>query len=200
LNNEFLQKRLSHWESGQACQPSRHLWGIKIHMAFKFCPICGELLSLADNFLASQKCSACGVTHYHNSKPCVGALIVKDGKVLLTKRGVEPFRGYWDLPGGYLEAGEHPVDGMVREMQEELGIKVHSKELLGIYLDRYGSEQDAAHTMNLYYVAELVAGDPRAADDVSEFGWFGMDELPEQMAFNHEKKVLMDLKKRIGIG
>lgn len=60
---------------------------------------------------APVKCGVCGKWHYHNSKPCAGALVVRDGKVLLAQRGVEPFKGYWDIPGGFLEAGEHPEHG-----------------------------------------------------------------------------------------
>ena len=76
------------------CLPSSVLRHVV--MAFNFCPNCGAKLdSTADPF-AAQTCGSCGRTHYHNSKPCGGALIVKDGKVLLVKRAVEPFRDYWD--------------------------------------------------------------------------------------------------------
>jgi len=60
-------------------------------MSFNYCPNCGTKLAVEKNLFASQHCGSCGRTHYHNSKPCAGALIVKDGRVLLVKRGVEPF-------------------------------------------------------------------------------------------------------------
>jgi len=50
--------------------------------------------------------------------------VVKGGRLLLVKRGVEPYKGCWDIPGGFLEAGEHPEDGAVREGQEETGLKL----------------------------------------------------------------------------
>lgn len=75
---------------------------------FKFCPECGHSLSME---ASPQVCTNCGATHWQHSHPCAGALVVRDGKVLLVRRGVEPFLGQWDLPGGFLEAGEHPRDG-----------------------------------------------------------------------------------------
>src|SRR5713226_5795496 len=62
--------------------------------AYAFCPTCGSPLGHdGANAAAPQKCFCCGTTHYHNSKPCAGALIVEDGQVLLAERGIEPFRG-----------------------------------------------------------------------------------------------------------
>ena len=93
-------------------------------MRYKFCSNCGNELPITNNNFAAQSCARCGRTLYHNSKPCAGALIVRDGCVLLVKRAVEPFKDYWDLPGGFLEAGEHPRDGMLREVREETGLDV----------------------------------------------------------------------------
>ncbi len=90
-------------------------------MRFNFCPDCGAKLDTSTEPFASQTCTHCRRTHYHNSKPCAGALIVRDGCVLLVKRAVEPFKDYWDIPGGFLEAGEHPQDGMRCEVKEETG-------------------------------------------------------------------------------
>lgn len=170
-------------------------------MAFNFCPNCGAKLDLTGDMFAAQACSRCGRTHYHNSKPCAGALIVQDGRVLLVKRGVEPFKGYWDIPGGFLEAGEHPLDGMLREVREELGLEVRVKQLLGVYVDRYAIENgNEIFTLNHYYIVEPVSSELRAADDVSEFRWFALNELTEQMAFEHEQVVLDDLRKKFGRG
>lgn len=169
-------------------------------MAFNFCPNCGAKLDFVSDQFAAQTCRGCGRTHYHNSKPCAGVLIVKDGRVLLVKRGVEPFKGYWDLPGGFLEPGEHPLDGMVREVREELGLEVIMKEFLGAYMDRYAIESShEIFTLNHYYIVEPVSGRLCAADDVSEFDWFAMDALPdaEEIAFEHERCVLRDLMERM---
>jgi 8-oxo-dGTP diphosphatase len=163
-------------------------------MRYKFCSNCGNELPITNNHFAAQSCARCGRTLYHNSKPCAGALIVRDGCVLLVKRAVEPFKDYWDLPGGFLEAGEHPRDGMLREVREETGLDVRVRELLGVYIDRYDNNGDEIFTLNHYYVVEPSGGALRAADDVNAFGWFALDALPDAIAFEHPHVVLRDLR------
>ena len=76
---------------------------------------------------------------YASSKATVGALCIDDeGRVLLARRGAEPFRGRWDLPGGFLDEGEHPLDGVRREFREEGGVDVEPLEFLGVWIDEYG--------------------------------------------------------------
>ncbi len=164
-------------------------------MTFNYCPNCGAKLASVEDQFAPQTCRHCGRTHYHNSKPCAGALIVRDGCVLLVKRAVEPFKDYWDIPGGFLEPGEHPLDGMLREVREETGLAVRVKELLGIYIDRYAREGEEIFTLNHYYIVEPSAGELCAADDVDEFRWFLLEALPEKIAFEHARAVLRDLVK-----
>jgi len=122
-------------------------------------------------------------------------LIVQDKHVLLVRRGIEPFRGYWDIPGGFLVPGEHPRNGMPREVREETGLEVRVVRFLGVYMDRYGNGGDSEYTLNHYYVVEPIGGTPRAADDAVELRWFAFDEIPvDQVAFAHEREALRDLR------
>jgi 8-oxo-dGTP diphosphatase len=131
---------------------------------------------------------------YRNSKPCGEALVVRaDGRVMLTRRAFEPRAGWWDLPGGFLEPGEHPEEGVVRELREETGLEVRPRRLIGIYMDVYGAEGDA--TMSVTYECEVVGGVERAADDVAEIGWFGPEELPP-VAFEHGERVIADWRRQ----
>jgi 8-oxo-dGTP diphosphatase len=112
-----------------------------------------------------------------------------EGRVLLARRAGEVFQGYWDLPGGFLEEGEHPLDALRRELREETGLEVEPESFLGIWMDRYGDAEDAHATLNLYWTARVVAGEAEAAeaaDDVSELRWFEPDSLPpaEETAFH----------------
>ncbi len=159
---------------------------------YNFCSSCGAPLAQEKPFQA-QHCAMCGAWHYHNSKPCAGALVIQDKKVLLAQRAIEPFKGFWDIPGGFLEAGEHPEHGAKREVLEETGLEIRLNGLLGIYIDTYGA--DGVYTLTFYYLAEIVSGTLRAADDVAKLEWFALDELPNEFAFEHEYRVMEDLKK-----
>ncbi|HMA34170.1 MAG TPA: NUDIX domain-containing protein [Chloroflexia bacterium] len=146
---------------------------------------CGAPLALLEQGVheAQWTCTnpSCGRVHYRNAKPCAGALIEQDGAVLLVRRNIEPFSGYWDIPGGYLQEWEHPADGARREVQEETGLEVELTRLLGIFVDSYGSE--GSNTFNVYYRARPVGGHLQPADDAAEARWFPPDSLPANIAF-----------------
>lgn len=117
---------------------------------------------------------------------------MQNGRVLLARRGVEPFKGYWDVPGGFLEAGEHPEDGAIRELREETGLNIRLNGLLGMYMDRYGAE--GAWTINIYYLAEVIDGTLCVMDDVAALEWFAPEDLPTEFAFGHQQQVMTDLR------
>jgi ADP-ribose pyrophosphatase YjhB (NUDIX family) len=150
---------------------------------WRLCPRCGQELERPES--GHAHCPACGSTYYANSAPAAEGLLVRDGKVLLALRKGEPRRGYWDIPGGFLEEGEEPLAGLERELREETGIHVEPVEWLGTHLEPYDN----------YFVLGLTwlvrgEGDPTAADDVEELRWFGPDELPGEMAFAHQDELL----------
>lgn len=131
------------------------------------------------------ECPRCGFRAWASSKPTACAVVVDEqGRVLLARRAGEVFHGYWDLPGGFLDEGEHPHDALRRELLEETGLDVEPRDFLGIWMDRYGDGEDAHATLNLYWTARVVAGEPVAADDVSELAWFRPDEFPAELAFH----------------
>jgi len=149
---------------------------------WKLCPRCGAELELDEG---RATCASCGSVYYANSAPAVEGMLVRDGKVLLSKRAIEPRRGYWDLPGGFLEEGEEPLDGLAREFREETGLAVSPLEWLGTHLDPY----EHYFVLGMTWLVE-ADGDPRAADDAEELAWFGPDELPDEMAFPHQDGLL----------
>jgi len=149
---------------------------------WKSCPRCGGALELEQGHAA---CSGCGSVYYANSAPAVEGMLVRDGKLLLSKRAIEPRRGYWDLPGGFLEEGEEPLAGLAREFREETGLDVRPRELLGPHVEPYNNY----FVLGLTWLVE-ADGEPRPADDVEELAWFGPDELPAEMAFPHQDELL----------
>lgn len=155
---------------------------------YRFCPSCGFRISSSGTVGEKQACTSCHEIFYHNSQPCVGALAIKAGKVLLIKRVASPFRGYWDIPGGFLKPGEHPEDGLVREFEEETGLLIKPMEILGIFMDKYGPGGD--ETLNIHYVAKIVSGRARAGSDAVKLKWFDMRKLPQKIAFKNGREAL----------
>jgi ADP-ribose pyrophosphatase YjhB (NUDIX family) len=154
---------------------------------WSFCPRCGARIGVAGG---RASCNACGFVAYAKSAPTASALIVDDaGRVLLARRAIEPDKDKWDLPGGFLEEGEHPLDGLRRELHEETGLDIEPRRFLGIWMDVYGDTRES--TLNLYWLAR-AEGEPHAADDVAELRWFPPDALPPsgELAFRVNKLVL----------
>jgi len=157
---------------------------------WRFCPRCGAGLEADED---RARCIACDFVAYANSEPTVCALCVDDqGRLLLARRAFEPDRGKWDLPGGFLEEGEHPLDALRRELREETGLEVEPLDFVGAWIDRYGQADDAPATLNLYWTVRVVAGEPEPADDVAELRWFHPDKLPpaSEVAFRTVVEVL----------
>lgn len=114
----------------------------------------------------------------------VDCVIVKDGKVLLLKRAHEPFEGYWVLPGGHVERNETVEEAAVREMKEELGIDVELKKFVGVFSD---PDRDPRGLVSVVFIAEPKSDDIRINKEAYEYKWFPLDELPEEMGFDHRK-------------
>ncbi|HET8872573.1 MAG TPA: NUDIX domain-containing protein [Gaiellaceae bacterium] len=162
---------------------------------WRHCPRCATPVTAnAGRF----ECPHCGFATYAHSKPTASGVVVDDGgRLLLSKRAKDPFAGKWDLPGGFLEEGEHPLDGVKRELREEAGIEIGDERLLGIWMDRYDYRRRVVETLNIYYAARLAEGTPEPADDVAEFRWFAANEVPlDELAFAHIPKVLSAWRSR----
>ncbi len=163
----------------------------------RFCPRCGGALQveMAAEESPRRVCRDCGRVHYQNAKPCAGVLATRDDRLLLVRRGIEPYRGCWDIPGGFIEQDELPQEAARREVREETGLEVDLTGLLGFYLDRYLYQGEQGVTLNVYFLARVVGGQERAGDDAAELGWFAADELPARVAFVHARQVLDDWRR-----
>ena len=156
---------------------------------YNFCPKCGKP-TLQDR--KPPYCKHCDVTYYHNAKPCASVLPIKDGKVLLAKRGRDPYKGAYDIIGGFMKADELPEIAALREAKEETGLNMKIISLLGIYIDRYGVGGD--YTLNLHYIAKIISGEMHAMDDVAELEWVAIKDVPLDESFQNTKDGLRDLK------
>lgn len=152
---------------------------------WKFCPICAEAIERIED---RAECRACGYVAYANAVPGAEAVCIDEqGRVLLGRRGNDPGKGLWDLPGGFLHEDEPPLDGLVREVREETGLEIEPTDFLGFWLEPYNERI----VLCLAWTAKAT-GEGRAADDLVELRWFEPHELPppNELAFTHYPAVL----------
>jgi 8-oxo-dGTP diphosphatase len=109
----------------------------------------------------------------------VGGVVVRDGRVLLVRRGKEPLYGRWTVPGGTVELGETLEEAVVREMEEETGLRVEPVEVLTVFdrIDRDG-ERVRHHHVIVDYLCRWRSGEAGAASDALEVAWASAEELP----------------------
>ena len=117
-------------------------------------------------------CDGCGYILYENPKVVVGAVAVLAGRILLCRRAIQPRRGYWTIPAGYLEINESTEEGALREAREEAGAELRLDALLAVYnIPRISQVQ-------LIYRAELLSEAIFAGEESQEVGLFTADEIP----------------------
>jgi 8-oxo-dGTP diphosphatase len=112
-------------------------------------------------------------------------ILIENGKILLIKRGREPFKGEWALPGGRIEEDETAEQCLKREMKEETGLDVEPIKLTGLYSD---PKRDPRGIIAATYLVKRISGEPKAGDDAAELKWFELENLPE-LATDHKKMI-----------
>jgi ADP-ribose pyrophosphatase YjhB (NUDIX family) len=144
----------------------------------KFCPKCGssEFKPAGER---SLKCGRCGFHFYINAVAAVAALVVDDeGKLMLVTRGVEPGYGKLDLPGGFVDPGENLEDGLKRELEEELGLKIKSCEYIGSAPNEYIFSEYTIFTLDLAFkVIPLSLDGLQPMDDILRYGFYRKEEI-----------------------
>ena len=151
-------------------------------------------------------CESCRTPHWRDPKPCASALVTLDGRLMLVRRARDPWRDFWDVPGGFCDPHEHPMDTAQREVREETGLEVAVVGLLGMWMDTYegvANDSPPKTTLNIYFTGE-PRGDMTARpdpDEVAELRWFGPDELPAKLAFpGHIPSVLAAWRLAYAVG
>ena len=156
----------------------------------KYCPYCGT--GLVEKFCEGalrRYCNRCNEPIYENPIPAT-CMVVVDNKdrVLLVKRSVEPKKGFWCLPGGFMELGETPEKAALRELKEETGLAGRIDMLLGV------SSNPSAQYHTVLMVGFLVksySGSLIAGDDAIDTAYFHYNELPEIAFESHASFIRM---------
>jgi ADP-ribose pyrophosphatase YjhB (NUDIX family) len=155
----------------------------------RFCPACGrpvEPRTLEADHRPRLVCAEGHVT-WRNPRVVVGTLPVRDGRLYLARRAIEPALGRWGNPSGFLELGESTQEGARRETEEETRLLVEIGRLIGVY------SRPHAGVITIVYEASVVGGEPKPAAETSEVRDFGPDEIPwEELAFSTVESALRD--------
>lgn len=124
-------------------------------------------------------CDTCGHIAYDNPKIVVGSVVAHGGRVLLCRRAIEPRRGFWTLPAGFLEHGESAAEGAAREAMEEAQAAISIEGLLGVYsIPRIGQVQ---LMFRARFEGEAAFAAGPESEDVGLYDW---DSVPwEEIAF-----------------
>lgn len=140
-----------------------------------YCYLCGSAL----NFQIvegrdREMCSHCGWILYEHRKVSAGVRIIKDGRLLLVQRGIEPWKNAWHMPAGYLEVDEDPRECAKRETLEETGFEVEVGDLVGIYTYE---DDPRGNGIVLLYEGEIIGGVARPNRETLAVRFFAPGEL-----------------------
>jgi 8-oxo-dGTP diphosphatase len=161
-----------------------------------FCHFCGNpLMKKHIEGWDRLFCGACNTPIYRNPVPATCLVVIDSSeKLLLVKRSVEPKRGHWCLPGGFIELGEYPDASALRELKEETGLSGEIDRLLGV------SSNPSMHydtILMIGYLVKAFTGCVFPGDDASEADWFNLDRLPDIAFDSHTKFVKKYVKMRV---
>ncbi len=162
----------------------------KIAGQHKFCFLCGgKMVWRQENLLI---CAKCGYRKHINPTPCNAAILENTkGEILLVKRKVDPKKGYWDLPGGFVDLNENVEESVRRELKEELGISVPSLKYFDSQHDTYTYDGVIFPTLGLIFSGKIANQRLIPTDDISGLKFFKPQDLPyERIAFEGLKQAL----------
>jgi len=126
----------------------------------------------------------------------VGAVIIDEGRVLLVKRGTEPLKGHWSIPGGLIELGESNEEAVRREVFEETGLRVEVHELVELLSRVYRQDGRVRyHYVIADYLCRVVGGELKAGDDAAEVRWVERSEWNSHSALSLEPITVAVLEK-----
>jgi ADP-ribose pyrophosphatase YjhB (NUDIX family) len=149
---------------------------------YPYCSQCGNQSVIfkipQHDTLHRHVCDHCNTIFYDNPKVVVGAVTTYQGNFLLCKRAIDPQKGLWTYPAGYLENQESLEDAARREAMEEAGVSIKLTRLLGIY------SLTAVNQVHIIYAAEMIRPDNSPGHESIEVALFKQDQIPwENLAF-----------------
>lgn len=163
--------------------------------AFQFCPRCQKPLKKISSRLVD--CQSCGF-HYYFAPAITNAAIIenKKGEILLVKRKFSPKKGFWDLPGGFVEFGETIEQSLKREIKEELGLNLTNFRYFSSYPGHYFYKGLDYSTLCFVFLGKVKNQKLKASDDAEKIKFFKKEKIPfKRLAFVEIKNALKDYLK-----
>lgn len=148
-------------------------------MGLSYCYLCGgQLVKQSDRFV----CLGCRQEIFENPKPCVEiAIFNKENQILLAKRATDPFRGKYDLPGGFMDVDDDSLEmALRREISEELSIKfedIKNVRYALSYTSKYPWGKDTYNNIAVTFLGQNYSDKIEAKDDVESLHWFDPDKI-----------------------
>jgi 8-oxo-dGTP diphosphatase len=157
-------------------------------MTQNFCLQCGSPMVVREiEGRPREQCPQCGWIYYLQVKLSTAVLIQSDGRLLLLQRAYEPWRGFWNLPAGYVEVDESPETAAVREVREETGLEIEIQRLLGNY---FFDDDPRGNGLLVVFVGRVVGGKLNGSKESSAHGYFSPDALPEKLCGAGHSRVI----------
>ncbi len=123
----------------------------------------------------------------------VGAIIVKEDKILLIKRAYEPNKGLWSIPGGLVRLGESLEEALKREVKEETGVSIEVKDVAFVGEEIFKENDIKYHYIIVDFLAKIICGEFKAGSDAEAVKWFSFDEIGEECV-EFVRKIVNKLK------
>lgn len=159
-----------------------------------YCQVCGsQCEEYLDGDINRETCPKCGFIYYRNPYPCVSVLVVDDyGRILLGKRSEKSiYPSKWCLPCGYIEYDETYIEAAIREVKEETGVSINPISIINVVSNRLDNGINSIVTVIL---AEPQTMTIVAGDDMTEAGWFDLDNSMPDLAFDADRFIINEYK------
>jgi ADP-ribose pyrophosphatase YjhB (NUDIX family) len=157
-----------------------------------FCLQCGQ--ELTQKIFEEKKrfvCPICGWVYYQQLKVSSAVIIEKNNQILLLKRAYDPWKDFWYLPAGYVEHDEDPKMAGVREVSEEIGIKIQIQEN-GLFNYYYFDDDPRGNGLLLVYVSNVLKWSIAPSNEITDYQFYSANHLPKNLCGAGHRSAILD--------